>query len=198
MATSIPLHTVSECRHIGTRLDILDRLIASGFFHGGYQAACARVEHLPNAAHLKNELKHYWAGSNCCTCFWRILYDSLPEMKKLETATESGNMYIVEIACKRDEVEEDRCIQRLLKQKTTPITEYAYILDEMDNKDENENDALFRMVYKIDTSTEKPKTRLFERMFHDGAIVNNKVKTTPTNIVAIVKNPYATVVGEWD
>lgn len=195
MATSIPIHKVAECRHIGTRLDTLDRLIASGFFHGGYQAACARVEHLPNAPHLKNELKHYWAGTNCCTCFWRILYDSLPEMKKLETAGDNENVYIVEIACKRDEVEEDRCVQRLLKQKTHSITEYAYVLDEMETKDEHENDTIFRMTYKSQNG--RIKKYVFERAFSDECSINNNLKTSPTSIVAIVKNPYATVVGDW-
>lgn len=120
--STIPNHPVSSCRNIHTRFSIFDELCDTVFRDGPRQAR-AMIQLYPDSELLLREFDYFAKGENCCTCFWKLLHD-----KYIENAEplDTRGWFYFEVLGDRATIEDERSMQRLMKQKTDPIEAYIY------------------------------------------------------------------------
>lgn len=193
--TSIPVHPITDCRNVHSRLQVLDDLLASGIFHGGVHAARKRIEVLENGAHLAKEFDFYVSGAACCTCFWKLLA-KVALKDTVANPSPTASIQYMEIVGKREDIESDACMRRFTKQKTTPITQIAWVLEDLDEHDEFGNDCIVKICCKTDNDIRIRKQAL-ERAFPEGALVDIKHATTGL-VLTVLEDRTSTKEGKWD
>jgi hypothetical protein len=169
--------------------------MVSGIFHGGVHAARKRIEALENGNKLSREWDYYVEGASCCTCFWKMLGDEVLK-GKVRGDTPTASVHYVEIVGKREDIEADGCIRRFTRQKTSPLTHVAWMLEDLDTPDERGNDCIIKMCYKTENGTRVRKQAL-ERAFPEDALIEHRTTTTGL-VLTVLEDRTASKEGNWD
>jgi len=191
--TTIPDHCVSACSNIEARLDKFDVLNDCNILRGEPEEVKKRLSTYRNGALLVREYDYWRRRDACCTCYWAMVYDNLPQSVK-GYGDKLKTIYYTEIACNREKLMEANCLTRLVKQQTEPFLNYAYIVEDDDGG--GLRDCLVQIVYRTQ-SENRPRTQIFERMFPEGSVIRNKLPTTNGIIGRIVGGPEVVKVGDW-
>ena len=192
--TSIPDHCVSDCPNIEARMKDFDVLNENNVLRGDPEEVKLRLSKYRDGAMLAREYDYYKQGRCCCTCFWRMVFERLPSTVR-GFESEMKSIYYTEIACNKDELEEEHSLNRMVKQQTEPFLKYAYIVEHGDEG--GRRDCVVKLIYKTQ-SENKPKTQVFERIFPEGSVVRNKLQISNSVIVSIIGNPDVVMHGNWD
>lgn len=160
--STIPNHPVASCRYIHTRFSIFDELCDT-IFRNGPIAARQTIAAFPNSDRILQEFDYFAKGENCCTCFWKLLYDKYSENAK---PVDTNGWFYFEVVGDREAIDDERSIQRLMKQKTDPIEEYIY---EIVGDDQCRVSCAYKPMHKS-----RMLSRTIERAFPEGSDVNNK------------------------
>lgn len=191
--TTIPNHSVDCCRNINARHGIFDELMNCGVLQGGEALVKTRLGGMQNGALLVREFDNYLNRSACATCFWKLVHESLPHNVRNKTNA-LDLIFYVEIVGKREELEEDACLRRLMKQKTMQISQWAYVIEDYD---EAPHDCKIKLCYKTECG-KRLLTQIISRIFPETAGINNKLATTTSNIMSVVMDGTCVKHGEWE
>jgi hypothetical protein len=164
--STIPYHTVEHCRNIYSRFGIFDELMDT-VFRGGPIAARATIESYGDEQLLR-EYDYYSKGESCCTCFWKLLHTKYTGKN---SPTDTNGVFYFEVECRRADLDDERSLQRLMKQQTDPIEAYIYEIV-------GDETCRVRCAYKP-TGGKRILTRTLERSFPDGSVINNKLNISP-------------------
>lgn len=175
--SALPYHSVAECRNIHSRLSILDGLMSAGVFAGGVEATKARLRGYSNGEYLCKEFDYYTKGTNCCTCFWKVLWDNMPKALRGEGKADLQDYCIFSVEGPRSTLEDDDVLNRLFSQKTDPIRDYAYYEEDIDD-----DNVRVHIVVKG-----KVRPRTLKRIFESLQV--NENPTTYVGITAILNHP---------
>lgn len=162
--TTIPCHPVNNCRNIYTRLDVLDAIDKQGILRGPIDEVKVRLRTYKDGEMLVKEFDHYVNRTNCCTCFWKLLYERLPVRF---VGSNNDDTQFIEVLCNREELEQDVSMDRFIKQKTDPLKAYAYCIEDSDDA---YNNCLVRILFKTE-SGKVIKNQLLDHSFPQGSVV---------------------------
>ena len=193
--STVPFHWPSECSNVEARFGIFDRLMKCGIFNGTMAEKRERMKTCKNPELMCREFDLWMNGKDvvCSFCFWTLLYKNLPPgMRQSAETNENDNVRGLHVFCKREEIEEDRSLTRLGKQKTEPVRRYAFLLE--DWEDEEGCDCRATFLYETD-STKKLADKEIKRRLPDN------VRYAHMKEVAFVDIDYVTkhedVQGQW-
>jgi hypothetical protein len=198
--TTIPWHDVISCKNIESRKEKLDVICKSKILVGenknDNEVVLARLRGYKNGEKLANEYLHYQNGVACYTCFWEMLYDAMPiNAKAVDPSSPLKGFFYFEIETKREDLEEDNCLRRFVKQQTERITNYCWSIEEMEES-EGRN-CLVRICVETE-SNKKPRIMILDRCFPDNSKINNKLDASVENISKILDDPQCVKQGDWD
>jgi hypothetical protein len=123
----------------------------SGIFNGGEAQTKERMKQCRNGEMMCREFELYASNKEvvCPACFWSLLYRNLPaSMRDAGQTREDDSIRGLWVYCKREEIEEDRSMVRLGKQKTEPIKRYAFLAEECE---EDGYDSRVIFLYETDS-----------------------------------------------
>ena len=180
--STIPNHPVQYCRNIHCRHNVFDELMDS-VFRAGPVAARATIESWGDARLLK-EYDHYAKGENCFTCFLAIVYAKYQENSN---PVDTNGVFYFEVECNRSEIDDERSLARLMKQKTDPIE--AYIYDIVGNER-----CRVRCAYKPKNGT-RIRVQTLQRAFPEGSEINSKADISRGRLNLLLANEAAEKFG---
>ena len=180
--STIPYHPLDMCKNAHSRLAIFDELM-EGIFAGGHEATRCRLKTLKDGEFLLKEYDYYSTGASCCTCFWALLYKNLGTWRGGEHSDGTTSVHYIEVTTNKEELTEDDCLHRLIRQKSHPITGYAYVIGDLD-----EGRCLVRMLYKTSNGSALKKQTL-ERTFPEDSDIHAKMKLTSMEKQSLLNDP---------
>jgi len=152
----------------------------------------AKLKMCRNSDKLLNEWEHVKAGSNCNFCWLKLVHDNLP-LSMMENTEDLNLIYYYTVRCSKQDLEDENCLNRLFKQKTEPITDYAYRVEV-----DSENAAVCNVYMAFKTeSGKRPHARTVERAFPERAEIAHKLPTKISALDNILNHEDCVKRGEW-
>ena len=173
----IPDHPVQYCRNLHTRFTIFDTLMETVWCRGPKHAREIVASYKNDV--LLREFDYYVKGENCVTCFYALLY---AEYQKHNREIDVNDIFYFEAVANTEDLEEQRPMSRLIKQKTDPLSDYIYVIEPVGN-----NQSRVKCAYR---TTGKTKLRLqtLQRAFPEGTTIKTILECTPGKMNYLLNN----------
>ena len=153
----------------------------------------AKLKMCRNSELLLSEWEHVKTGSNCNFCWLKLVHDNLP-LSMMDNTDDMNLIYYYTVRCSKQELEDENCLNRLFKQKTEPITDYAYRIAMDPEKNSGMCDVY--LAFKTE-SGRRPHARVVDRAFPERAEIAHKLATRISALDNILNHEDCVKRGDW-